>query len=154
MSKALIILPVSFLIWFGLVRILSKNKESSINILSKKVLDDFNQVFRNVLDILDSIFKSFIQLYEFLGLILKNFVVIFKSLSATFIKFINLFKVIGITFMSFLSLCKGLYEETKNITLDNSFKAILNKTKFAKNNIVSLFKVKESDLNNKVTLER
>ncbi len=154
MLKALIILPVLFSLWFGLVKIFSTNKEPTINVLSKKVFNDFNLVFRNVLEIIDSIFKSFIQLYEFLGLILKNLAVIFKSLSSTFIKFINLFKVIGITLMSFISLCKGLYDETKNITLDNSLKAILNKTKFAKNNIVSLFKVKESDLNNKVTLER
>tara|TARA_B100000212_G_scaffold179083_1_gene134828 strand:- start:1067 stop:1534 length:468 start_codon:yes stop_codon:yes gene_type:complete len=155
MLKALVILPLSFLIWFGLVRIFSTNKESSINVLSKKVLNDFNLVFRNILDILDSLFKSFIQIYELLGLILKNIVGIFKSLSSTFIKFINLFNVIGISLMSFISLCKGLYEETKNITLVNSFEAILNQTKSAKNNVVRLFKVKENDLNNKeITLEK
>ena len=155
MLKALVILPLSFLIWFGLVRIFSTNKESSINVLSKKVLNDFNLVFRNILEILDSLFKSFIQIYELLGLILKNIVGIFKSLSSTFIKFINLFNVIGISLMSFISLCKGLYEETKNITLVNSFEAILNQTKSAKNNVVRLFKVKENDLNNKeITLEK
>ena len=155
MLKALVILPVSFLFWFGLVRIFSTNRESSINILSKKVLNNFNLVFRNIIDILDSLFKSFIHMYEFLGLILKNIVVIFKSLSSTFLQFINLFKVIGITLISFISLCKGLYEETKNITLLNSLEAILNQTKSAKNNVVRLFTVKGVDLNNKeVTLEQ
>ena len=155
MLKALIILPVSFSIWFGLVKIFSKNKESTINVLSKKVFNDFNLVFRNILDILDSLFKSFIQIYELLGLILKNIVVIFKSLSSTFGQFINLLKVVGITLMSIISLCKGLYDETRNITLFNSFEAILNQTKSAKNNVVRLFAVKGDDLNNKeVTLER
>ena len=154
MLKALIILPVSFSIWFGLVKIFSKNKESSINVLSKKVFHDFNLVFRNILDILDSLFKSFIQIYELLGLILKNIVVIFKSLSSTFGQFINLLKVVGITLMSIISLCKGLYDETRNITLFNSFEAILNQTKSAKNNVVRLFAVKGDELNNKeVTLE-
>ena len=154
MLKALIILPVSFSIWFCLVKIFSKNEESSINVLSKKVFNDFNLVFRNILDILDSLFKSFIQIYELLGLILKNIVVIFKSLSSTFGKFINLLKVIGITLMSIISLCKGLYDETRNITLFNSFEAILNQTKSAKNNVVRLFAVKGDELNNKeVTLE-
>ena len=155
MLKTLIILPVLFLIWFGLVRILSTNKESSINVLSKKVLNDLNLVFRNILDILDSLSKSFIQIYEFFGLILKNIVGIFKSLSSTFIQFINLFKVIGIALISFISLIKGLYEETKNITLFNSLEAILNQTKSAKNNVVRLFTVNRDDLNNKeVNLER
>ena len=155
MLKALIILPVSFSIWFGLVKIFSTNKESTINVLSKKVFNDFNLVFRNILDILDSLFKSFIQIYELLGLILKNIVVIFKSLSSTFGQFINLLKVIGITLMSIISLFKGLYDETRNITLFNSFEAILNQTKSAKNNVVRLFAVKGNDLNNKeVTLER
>ena len=154
MLKALIILPVSFSIWFGLVKIFSPNKESTINVLSKKVFNDFNLVFRNILDILDSLFKSFIQIYEFLGLILKNIVVIFKSLSSTFGQFINLLKVVGITLMSIISLCKGLYDETRNITLFNSFEAILNQTKSAKNNVVRLFAVKGDELNNKeVTLE-
>ena len=154
MLKALIIFPVSFSIWFGLVKIFSTNKEPTINVLSKKVFNDFNLVFRNILDILDSLFKSFIQIYELLGLILKNIVVIFKSLSSTFGQFINLLKVIGITLMSIISLCKGLYDETRNITLFNSFEAILNQTKSAKNNVVRLFAVKGDELNNKeVTLE-
>ena len=155
MLKALIILPVSFSIWFGLVKIFSKNKESSINVLSKKVFHDFKLVFRNILDILDSLFKSFIQIYEILGLILKNIVIIFKSLSSTFGQIINLFKVFGITVMSFISLCKGLYEETKNMTLFNSFEAILNQTNSTKNNVIRLFSVKGDDLNNQeVTLKR
>ncbi len=155
MLKALIILPVSFSLWFGLVKIFSTNKETTINVLSKKVFNDFNLVFRNILDILDSLFKSFIQIYELLGLILKNIVVIFKSLSSTFGQFINLLKVVGITLMSIISLCKGLYDETRNITLFNSFEAILNQTKSAKNNVVRLFTVKGDELNNKeVTLER
>ena len=154
MLKALIIFLILFSIWFGLVRIVSTNKESSINVLSKKVLNNFHLVFRNILDILDSLFKSFIQIYELLGLILKNIVVIFKSLSSTFGQFINLLKVIGITLMSIISLCKGLYDETRNITLFNSFEAILNQTKSAKNNVVRLFAVKGDELNNKeVTLE-
>ena len=154
MLKALIILPVSFSIWFGLVKIFSTSKKSTINVLSKKVFNDFNLVFRSILDILDSLFKSFIQIYELLGLILKNIVVIFKSLSSTFGQFINLLKVIGITLMSIISLCKGLYDETRNITLFNSFEAILNQTKSAKNNVVRLFAVKGDELNNKeVTLE-
>ena len=154
MLKALIILPVSFSIWFGLVKIFSTNKESPINVLSKKVFNDFNLVFRNILDILDSLFKSFIQIYELLGLILKNIIVIFKSLSSTFGKFINLLKFIGITLMSIISLFNGLYDETRNITLFNSFEAILNQTKSAKNNVVRLFAVKGDELNNKeVTLE-
>ena len=154
MLKALIILPVLFSLWFGLVKIFSTNKEPTINVLSKKVFNDFNLVFRNILDILDSLFKSFIQIYELLGLILKNIVVIFKSLSSTFGQFINLLKIIGITLMSIISLCKGLYDETRNITLFNSFEAILNQTKSAKNNVVRLFAVKGDELNNKeVTLE-
>jgi len=155
MLKALIILPVSLSIWFVLVKIFSTNKESTLNDLSKKVFNNFNLVFRNILVILDSLFKSFIQIYELLGLILKNIVVIFKSLSSTFGKFINLLKVVGITLISIISLCKGLYNETRNITLFNSFEAILNQTKSAKNNVVRLFDVKGNDLNNKeVTLER
>ena len=142
MLKALIILPVSFSIWFGLVKIFSENKESSINVLSKKVFHDFNLVFRNILDILDSLFISFIQIYELLGLLLKNIVVIFKSLSSTFGQFINLLKVIGITLMSIISLCKGLYDETRNITLFNSFEAILNQTNSTKNNVIRLFQLK------------
>ena len=155
MLKALIIFPVTFSIWFGLIKFFSTNKESSINVLSRKVFNDFNQVIRNILNILDSLFKSFIQIYELFGLILKNIVGIFKSLSATFIKFINLFKVIAITLISFIYLCKGLYNETKNISFFKSLEVILNQTKSAKNNVVRLFMVKGDELNNKkVTLER
>ena len=155
MLKVLIFLSLLFCIWFGLVKIFSTNKESSINDLLKRFFNDFNLVFRNILDILDSLFKSFIQIYEILGLILKNIVIIFKSLSSTFGKFINLFKVFGITVMSFISLCKGLYEETKNMTLFNSFEAILNQTNSTKNNVIRLFSVKGDDLNNQeVTLKR
>ena len=154
MIKVLIILPFLFSIWLGLVKIFSTNKESPINDLLKRFFNDFNLVFRNIFDILDSLFKSFIQIYEILGLILKNIVVIFKSLSSTFGQFINLLKVVGITLMSIISLCKGLYDETRNITLFNSFEAILNQTKSAKNNVVRLFAVKGDELNNKeVTLE-
>ena len=71
MLKVLIILPISFSIWFGFVKIFSSNGESSINVLSKKVFNDFSLVIRNILDFLESLFKSFIQLYELLGLILK-----------------------------------------------------------------------------------
>ena len=86
---------------------------------------------------------------------MKNIVVIFKSLSSTFGQFMNLFKGIGITLISFIFLCKGLYAETKNITLFNSLEAILNQTKSAKNNVVRLFTFKVDDLNNKeVTLEK
>ena len=86
---------------------------------------------------------------------MKNIVIIFKSLSSILGKFINLFKVFGITVMSFISLCKGLYEETKNMTLFNSFEAILNQTNSTKNNVIRLFSVKGDDLNNQeVTLKR
>ena len=155
MLKALIILPVLFSLWFGLVKIFSTNQESSINMLSKKVFNDFNLVFKNIFDILDSIQTSFILIYDLLGLILKNIVVILKSLSSTFRQFINLFMVMGTTLMSFIYLCKGLYKETKNINLFNIFEAILNQTKSAKNNVVRLFKIKRDDFNNKeVTYER
>jgi len=155
MLKALIIFLLSFSIWFGLVKFSSTNKESSINVLSKKVFNDLSLVLSNIIDILDSLFKSFIQIYELLGLILKNIVMIFKSLSSTFVQFINLLKVIGITLLNFIFLFKGLYEETRNINLFNNLEAILNQTKSAKNNVVRLFKVKGDDLNNKeVTLER
>ena len=155
MLKVLIILPISFSIWICIVKIFSREKESLINVLSKKVFDDFHQVFINILDILDSLFKSFIQIYELLGLILKNILGVLKSLISTFFKFINLFKVIGITLISLISLSKGLYNETKNINIFNTFEVILNQTKSAKNNVVRLFKVKGELLNNKkITLER
>ena len=155
MLKVLIILPLLFSIWFGLVKIFSTNKESSINDLLKRFFNDFNLVFRNILDILDSLFKCFIQIYEIIGLIMKNLVVIFKSISSTFGKFINLLKALGITFMSFISLCKVLYEETKNMSLFNNFDAILNQTKSAKNNVIRLFTIKEDNFNSQeVTLEK
>ena len=155
MTKVFIIIPISFSIWFGLVKIFSNNEESSINTLSKENFNDISIVFRNILDILDSLFKTFIQIYELLGLIIKNIVGIFKSIFSTFGKFINLFHVIGISLISFMNLCKGLYEETKNITVFKSFKVILNQTKSAKNNVVRLFMVKGDESNNKeVTLER
>ena len=155
MIKILIILLSTFFIWFGFVKIFTNNSENSIDVLSSKFLKNFSLIFRNILDLIDSLFKSFIQIYELLGLILKNIVVISKSLSSTFGKFINLFKVFGITVMSFISLCKGLYEETKNMTLFNSFEAILNQTNSTKNNVIRLFSVKGDDLNNQeVTLKR
>ena len=148
MFKLLIILPFSFIVWFCFVKIFSKNKESLINVLTKKVFSDLSMVFRNILNILDSLFKNFIQTYELLGLIFKNIVEIIKSLISTFVQFINLFKVIGITLMSFISLCKGIYKETKNISLFN-LETILSQNKFAKNNVVKLFAFNRDDLNNK-----
>ena len=57
--------------------------------------------------------------------------------------------------MSIISLSKGLYDETRNITLFNSFEAILNQTESAKNNVIKLFTIKRDDLNNQeVTLKR
>ncbi len=149
MFKFIIILPFSFIIWFCFVKIFSKNEESLINVLTKKVFSDFSMVFRNILNILDSLFKNFIQTYELLGLIFKNVVEIFKSLISMVFQFINLFKVIGITLMSFISLCKGLYKETKNISLFNNFEIILSQNKFAKNNVVKLIAFKGDDLNTK-----
>ena len=155
MLKAIIILSISFSIWYGLVKIFSTNEESSIDDLSKRVFNNINLVFKNILHVLDSLLKSFIQIYELLGLIFKNMVDILKSLSATFGQFIMFFKVIGLTLISILSLCKALYRETKNITLLNSFDVLLNQRKFEKNNIVRLLKFKGDDFNNKeVSLER
>ena len=138
MLKALIILPVLFSLWFGLVKIFSTNKEPTINVLSKKVFNDFNLVFRNILDILDSLFKSFIQIYELLGTLLKNVVGIFKSLMSAFIQFLNLFKIIGITCLSFISLCKGLFQASRKINIFNNFELVLNNTDSAKNNVIQL----------------
>ena len=56
MLKTLFILPISFSIWFGLVKLFSTNEESTIDILSKKVFDDLNIVFRNILNILNFLF--------------------------------------------------------------------------------------------------
>ena len=149
MFKFLIILPFLFVVWFGFVKIFSKNEESLINVLTKNVFSDFSMVLRNIFNIFDSLFKNFIQTYELLGLVFKRIVEIFKSLISTFVQFINLFKVIGITLMSFISLCKGLYKETKNISLFNNFKTILSQNTFAKNSVVKLFTFKRDDLNNK-----
>ena len=120
MIKVLIFLLTTFFIWFGFVKILGKNNEKSIDVLSNKFLTDFTLIFKNILDFIDSLFKSFIQIYELLGLSLKNVVGIFKSLTSTLIKFLNLFKIIGITFLSFISLFKGLYQETKAINIFNT----------------------------------
>ena len=96
--------------------------------------------FLEIFDILDSLFKALI--YEILDPILKIIVLILKSLNSTFGKFIILLKVLGITLIRFISLCKVLYEETKNMTLFNSFEAILNQNNSAKNNLIRLFKIK------------
>lgn len=120
MIKVLITLLTTFFIWFGFVKIFSKNNEKSIDVLSNKFLTDFTLIFKNILDLIDSLFKSFIQIYELLGSSLKNVVGIFKSLTSALIKFLNLFKIIGITFLSFISLFKGLYQETKAINIFNT----------------------------------
>ena len=120
MIKVLITLLTTFFIWFGFVKIFTKNSENSIDVLSNKFLTDFTLIFRNILDLIDSLFKSFIEIYELLGSSLKNVVGIFKSLTSALIKFLNLFKIIGITFLSFISLFKGLYQETKAINIFNT----------------------------------
>ena len=120
MIKVLITLLTTFFIWFGFVKIFTKDSENSIDVLSNKFLTDFTLIFRNILDLIDSLFKSFIQIYELLGSSLKNVVGIFKSLTSALIKFLNLFKIIGITFLSFISLFKGLYQETKAINIFNT----------------------------------
>ena len=155
MLKVLIIISISCSIWFGLVKIFSKNEGSSINVLSEKVFNNFSLIFRIILDILDSLFKSFIQIYELIGLILRNIAGILKSLISTLVQFINLFKIVGITLISVISLCKGLYKETKNIAFFNTFEIIKNHTKSAKNNVVRFFTFKVDELNNEeVTLKR
>ena len=145
MIKVLIFLLTTFFIWFGFVKILGKNNEKSIDVLSNKFLNDFTLIFKNILDFIDSLFKSFIQIYELLGLSLKNVVGIFKSLTSALIKFLNLFKIIGITFLSFISLFKGLYQATKAINIINKLESIANKTKSAKNNLIKLFKEKTDE---------
>ena len=120
MIKVLITLLTTFFIWFGFVKIFTKDSENSIDVLSNKFLTDFTLIFRNILDLIDSLFKSFIEIYELLGSSLKNVVGIFKSLTSALIKFLNLFKIIGITFLSFISLFKGLYQETKAINIFNT----------------------------------
>ncbi|MCR8540562.1 MAG: hypothetical protein JJ848_009450 [Prochlorococcus marinus CUG1439] len=138
MIKVLITLLTSFLIWFGIVKIFTKDNENSINVLSIKFFNDFTLIFRNIIDLFDSLFKSFIQIYELLGTLLKNVVGIFKSLMSAFIKFLNLFRIIGTTCLSFISLCNGLFQASRKINLFNNFELILNNTDTAKNNVVKL----------------
>ena len=138
MIKVLITLLITFLIWFGFVKIFGTKNKKSIDVLSNKFVTDFTLIFRNIIDLIDSLFKSFIQIYELLGSSLKNIVLIFKSLTSTLIQFLNLFKIIGITFLSFISLIKALYQATKGIN-------ILNKIESAKNNLIKLFKKKNDE---------
>ena len=149
MFKIVVIIPFLFSFWFCYVKIFSRNKNSSVNNLSKKVLTDITSIFRNIFDLFDSFFKSFIQIYELLGSLLKNIEGILKSLILTLVKFINLFKIICNTFLSAISLCQALYEETKNINPFNNIEFLLNQTKSAKNNVVKIFKLKGEELNNK-----
>ena len=149
MIKLLIIFPISFSIWYGLVKLFSKNDESSINVLLEKVLNDISQISRNIIDLFDALFKSFIEIYELLGSLIKNIVGIFKSLIYSIAKIFKLIRIISITLMSFINLSKGLYKETKNINLLDSLKGAINQTKSAKNKIVKLFNFKGDDLNNK-----
>ncbi|MBO8204960.1 hypothetical protein [Prochlorococcus marinus] len=138
MIKVLITLLTSFLVWFGIVKIFSKDNENSINVLLSKLINDFTLIFRNIIDLIDSLFKSFIQIYELLGTLLKNLVGIFKSLMSAFIQFLNLFKVIGITCFSFVSLCNGLFQASRKINIFNNFELILNNTDSPKNNVIKL----------------
>ncbi len=150
MIKFLITLIITFFIWFGFVKIFSKDNENTINVLSSKFLQNFTLIFRNIFDLFDSLFKGFIQIYELLGSLLKNVVGIFKSLFSALIKFLTLFKIIGITFLSFISLFIGLFQATRTINLFTSFESIIENIKFSKNNVVNLKKKKE-DENNKET---
>ena len=138
MIKVLITLLTSFLLWFGFVKIFTKDNENSINLLSSKLFNDFTLIFRNIIDLIDSLFKSFIQIYELLGTLLKNVVGIFKSLMSTFIQFLNLFKIIGITCLSFISLCNGLFQASRKINIFNNFELTINNTDSAKNNVIKL----------------
>ena len=138
MIKVLITLLITFLIWFGFVKIFGTKNKKSIDVLSNKFVTDFTLIFRNIIDLIDSLFKSFIQIYELLGSSLKNIVLIFKSLTSTLIQFLNLFRIIGITFLSFISLIKALYQATKGIN-------ILNKIESAKKNLIKLFKKKNDE---------
>tara|TARA_Y100001970_G_scaffold293121_1_gene437897 strand:+ start:10587 stop:11036 length:450 start_codon:yes stop_codon:yes gene_type:complete len=148
MIKVLFALLSAFFLWLVFVKVFAKDEESSIDDLSSKFLSDFTLIFQNILDLFDSLFKSFIQVYDLLGSSLKNLVGIFKSLTSAFIKFLNLFKIIGITFLSFFSLCQGLYKETRNINLTNSFESIVANTQSAKNNLINLFNNKDKDEKN------
>ena len=145
MIKVLITLLTSFVIWFGIVKIFTKDNENSINVLSSKLFNDFTLIFRNIIDLVDSLFKSFIQIYELLGTLLKNVVLIFKSVMSAFIQFLNLFKIIGITCLSFISLCNGLFQASRKINMFNTFELILNNTDSAKNNVIKLNKKTEEN---------
>ena len=138
MIKVLITLLTSFLIWFGIVKIFTKDNENSINVLSSKLFNDFTLIFRNIITIIDTLFKSFIQIYELFGTFLKNVAEIFKSLMSAFIQFLNLFKIIGITFLSFISLCKGLFQASRKINIFNNFELVINNSDSAKNNVIEL----------------
>ena len=138
MIKVLITLLTSFLIWFGIVKIFTKDNEDSINVLSRKLLNDFTLIFRNIITLIDDLFKSFIQIYELFGTFLKNAAEIFKSLMSAFIQFLNLFKIIGITCFSFIYLCKELFQASIKINIFNNFKFALNNTDSAKNNVIQL----------------
>ena len=138
MIKVLITLLTSFIIWFGIVKIFTKDNENSINALSSKLFNDFTLIFRNIITLIDALFKSFIQIYELFGTLLKNVAEIFKSLMSAFIQFLNLFKIIGITCLSFFYLCKGLFQASRKINIFNNFELILNNTDSAKNNVIQL----------------
>ncbi len=138
MIKVLITLLTSFLIWFGIVKIFTKDTENSINVLSSKLFNDFTLIFRNIITLIDILFKSFIQIYELFGTFLKNGAEISKSLMSAFIQFLNLFRIIGITCLSFISLCKGLFQASIKINIFNNFELVLNNTDSAKNNVIQL----------------
>ena len=138
MIKALITLLTSFLIWFGIVKIFTKDNENSINVLSSKLFNDFTLIFRNIITLIDILFKSFIQIYELFGTFLKNVAEISKSLMSAFIQFLNLFKIIGITCLSFISLCKVLFQASIKINVFNNFELVLNNNDSAKNNVIQL----------------
>ena len=145
MIKVLITLLTSFLIWFGIVKIFTKDNENSINVLSSKLFNDFTLIFRNIITIIDTLFKSFIQIYELFGTFLKNVAEIFKSLMSAFIQFLNLFKIIGITCLSFISLCNGLFQASRKINIFNNFELTINNTDSAKNNVIKLNEKKEEN---------
>ena len=67
-----ITLLTTFLIWFGIVKIFTKDDENTINVLSSKLFNDFTSIFRNIITIFDTLYKSFIQIYELIGIFLKN----------------------------------------------------------------------------------
>ena len=148
MIKVLITLLTTFFIWFGFVKILSKDNDNSINVLSKEFIYNFTLIFKNIFELIDSLFKGFIQIYELLGSLLKNLVGIFKSLVSSLSKFIILFKIIGITFLSFISLFIGLFQATRTINLFTTFESIINNIKSSKNNVDNLKEKKEDKNNN------